>query len=211
MSLTSSRDRRVGRQARCERGAMRGWLRPDLRRRRRSTSTMPTLIQQAGTELRLARGEVVVGWKLGYTSLAMRAQMGIEHPNFGPLTDAMLLGHDEAVSTSLLQPRVEPEIGLRFARSLSGTVSLDDVLSAVDKAFACLEVVDSVYPDYRFRLEDNTADGSSAAQVAVGPALRRRRRLGGGRGGASTQRQGSRSSSGFSRVRSSCCRNRLAG
>ena len=130
-------------------------------------------IQQAGTELRVARGETVVGWKLGYTSLAMRAQMGIEHPNFGPLTDAMLLAHDESVSPSLLQPRVEPEIGLRFARSLSGDVSLDDVLSAVGGAFACLEVVDSVYPDYRFRLEDNTADGSSAAQVVVGPALRR--------------------------------------
>jgi 2-keto-4-pentenoate hydratase len=129
-------------------------------------------IQQAGTELRMARGEVVVGWKLGYTSLAMRAQMGIDHPNFGPLTDAMLLAHDEAVSPSLLQPRVEPEVGLRLARSLSGDVSVDDVLSAVDEAFACLEVVDSVYPGYRFRLEDNTADGSSAAQVVVGPALR---------------------------------------
>ena len=134
-------------------------------------------IQRAGTELRLARGESVVGWKLGYTSLAMRAQMGIDHPNFGPLTDAMLLAHDEAVSPSLIQPRVEPEIGLRLARPLTGEVSLEDVMAAVGEAFACLEVVDSVYPDYQFRLEDNTADGSSAAQVVVGPALRRLDRL----------------------------------
>jgi 2-keto-4-pentenoate hydratase len=83
----------------------------------------------------------------------------------------MLLAHDEAVSTSLIQPRVEPEIGLRFARPLTDEVSVDDVMGAVAEAFACLEVVDSVYPDYRFRLEDNTADGSSAAQVVVGPAL----------------------------------------
>jgi 2-keto-4-pentenoate hydratase len=55
-------------------------------------------IQMAGTELRVERGERVVGWKLGYTSLAMRSQMGIDHPNFGPLTDAMLLAHDDAVS-----------------------------------------------------------------------------------------------------------------
>jgi 2-keto-4-pentenoate hydratase len=128
-------------------------------------------IQMAGTELRVERGERVVGWKLGYTSLAMRAQMGIDHPNFGPLTDAMLLGHDGAVSVSLIQPRVEPEIGLRFAQPLTGEVSQDDVMRAVGEAFACLEVVDSVYPGYRFRLEDNTADGSSAAQVVVGPAL----------------------------------------
>jgi 2-keto-4-pentenoate hydratase len=128
-------------------------------------------IQRAGTELRVRRGETVVGWKLGYTSLAMRAQMGIDHPNFGPLTDAMLLAHDEAVSPSLIQPRVEPEIGLRFKHPLTGEVSLDDVMGAVGEALACLEVVDSVYPDYRFQLEDNTADGSSAAQVVVGPAL----------------------------------------
>ena len=76
-----------------------------------------------------------------------------------------------------MQPRVEPEIGLRFPRPLTGRVSVDDVVDAVGEAFACLEVVDSVYPDYRFQLEDNTADGSSAAQVVVGPALERIDRL----------------------------------
>jgi 2-keto-4-pentenoate hydratase len=130
-------------------------------------------IQKEGTELRVARGERVVGWKLGYTSLAMRTQMGIDQPNFGPLTDAMLLGPGDAVSRALMQPRVEPEIGLRLVQPLVGVVGLDDVLGAVGNAFACLEVVDSVYPDYRFRLEDNTADGSSAAQVVVGPAIDR--------------------------------------
>ena len=128
-------------------------------------------IQRAGTALRLERGENVIGWKLGYTSLAMRAQMGIDQPNFGPLTDAMLVAHEGAAGHSLIQPRVEPEIGLRFNRSLPADADLDEVLDAVAEAFACLEIVDSVYPDYRFRLEDNTADGSSAAQVVIGPVL----------------------------------------
>jgi 2-keto-4-pentenoate hydratase len=133
-------------------------------------------IQRAGTALRLKRGEKVVGWKLGYTSLAMRAQMGIEHPNFGPLTDAMLVA-DGGADRALIQPRVEPEIGLRFEHSLPADANLDEVLGAAGEAFACLEIVDSVYPNYRFRLEDNTADGSSAAQVVVGPALRSIERL----------------------------------
>jgi len=128
-------------------------------------------IQDALTRGRLAAGERIVGWKLGYTSLAMRTQMGIEQPNFGPLTDAMLLADDSTVSTELIHPRVEPEIGLRFGRPLEGDIAVGDVLAAVAEVFACLEVVDSVYADYRFRLEDNTADGSSAAQVVVGPAL----------------------------------------
>ena len=129
-------------------------------------------IQQAGAALRLERGEKLVGWKLGYTSLAMRSQMGIDQPNFGPLTDAMLVAHDGDADAALIQPRVEPEIGLRFDHSLPADANLDQVLGAVGEAFACLEIVDSVYPDYRFRLEDNTADGSSAAQVVVGPALK---------------------------------------
>lgn len=128
-------------------------------------------IQQRVTAVRLARGEHIVGWKLGYTSLAMREQMGVHEPNFGPLTDAMVLADGAQVIAALIHPRVEPEIGLRFARPLAGEVSIDDVLAAVEECFACLEVVDSVYTDYRFRLEDNTADGSSAAQVVVGPAF----------------------------------------
>ena len=134
-------------------------------------------IQRVGAALRLERGEKLIGWKLGYTSPAMRAQMGIDQPNFGPLTDAMLVAHDGDADPALIQPRVEPEIGLRFDRSLRGDANLDDVLGAVGEAFACLEIVDSVYPDYRFRLEDNTADGSSAAQVVVGPALSSTERL----------------------------------
>jgi 2-keto-4-pentenoate hydratase len=49
---------------------------------------------------------------------------------------------------------------------------LDEVLDATADACACLEVVDSVYADYRFTLEDNTADGSSAAQVVLGDSLK---------------------------------------
>ena len=152
-------------------------------------------IQRAGTALRLQRGEKVVGWKLGYTSLAMRAQMGIDQPNFGPLTDAMLVADDGPAGPALMQPRVEPEIGLRFERSLPEGADLREVLDAVSETFACLEIVDSVYPDYRFRLEDNTADGSSAAQVVVGPALKRR---------ALPQRRRERFGDWASGVRSSC-------
>ncbi len=128
-------------------------------------------IQDQVTALRLADGERLAGWKLGYTSAVMRAQMDIEAPNFGPLTDAMLLGSPAVLPAGALQPRVEPEIGLRLGRRLTGPCSVSDVLAACDAALACLEIVDSVWSGYRFTLEDNTADGSSAAWVAVGPVM----------------------------------------
>jgi 2-keto-4-pentenoate hydratase len=128
-------------------------------------------VQDQVTALRLAGGERRAGWKLGYTSAVMRAQMGIDAPNFGPLTDAMLLSSPALLPGTALQPRVEPEIGLRLRRRLTGPCSVDEALEACDAALACLEIVDSVWAGYRFTLEDNTADGSSAAWVAVGPSL----------------------------------------
>ncbi len=128
-------------------------------------------VQDQVTALRLADGERLAGWKLGYTSAVMRAQMGVESPNFGPLTDAMLLGSPALLPAGALQPRVEPEIGLRLGRGLTAPCSVESALAACDAALACLEIVDSVWSGYRFTLEDNTADGSSAAWVAVGPSL----------------------------------------
>ncbi|MEZ5702307.1 MAG: hypothetical protein R3E42_10690 [Burkholderiaceae bacterium] len=72
-------------------------------------------VQRELVALRVAAGERIIGWKLGYTSEVMRRQMGIDRPNFGPLTDRMLLGSGDAVDERLVQPRVEPEIGLRLA------------------------------------------------------------------------------------------------
>lgn len=141
-------------------------------------------IQAAVTSARLARGERRVGWKLGYTSRAMRDQMGVGAPNFGPLTDVMLLPDRATVPATALQPRVEPEIAVRIgpgaealaaaadaASAMGAGPSLDVVRAAVSGLHAALEVVDSVWAGYRFGLEDNTADGSSAAWVVIGRAL----------------------------------------
>ncbi len=132
------------------------------------------VIQRALLALRLAAGERVVGWKLGYTSEVMRRQMGIDRPNIGPLTDWMLLGSGDAVHERLVQPRVEPEIGLRLKTALDARhapVDRHTVAAAVEGAYACLEVVHSTWTGYRFNLEQNTADNSSAGQVVVGPRL----------------------------------------
>ncbi|HXV93373.1 MAG TPA: fumarylacetoacetate hydrolase family protein [Pseudonocardia sp.] len=116
--------------------------------------------QRELTALRTARGARRIGWKLGYTSEAMRAQMGVAEPNAGPLLDSMLVPDGGRVPEALVHPRVEPEIALRVGPD-----------GAPEAALAALEIVDSVWRDYRFTLETNTADGSSAAGVVLGPEL----------------------------------------
>jgi len=105
---------------------------------------------------RIRASERVVGFKLGYTSPVMRAAMNIAAPNYGPLTDAMVK-ESPALVTGLLQPKVEPEIAVE--------VGVD---GSVARMKFSLEIVDSVWRDYRFTWAHNTADGSSAAYAVLG-------------------------------------------
>lgn len=128
-------------------------------------------VQRVLLHRRLARGERQVGWKIGYTSAAMRAQMGVDAPNYGPLTDAMVLADGDVVGDHLVHPQVEPEVLVALARPVPPGAGRTEVAGCVEWAAAALEVVDSVWKGYRFRLEDNTADGSSTAHVVVGDQL----------------------------------------
>ncbi len=128
-------------------------------------------VQDELTSVRLASGRHVIGWKLGYTSAAMRAQMGVQTPNYGPLLDDMVIAGTIA-HARFTHPRVEPEIAVVLGTDLAGSdLSLRQVAEAVSQVRAALEVVDSVWRDYRFTAELNTADGSSAAGVVIGDVL----------------------------------------
>jgi len=117
---------------------------------------------------RLSEGGGRGGWKLGYTSQVMREQMGVHEPNFGPLARGMLLDDGAEVSDGVTQPRVEPEIAAVLGSDVPPDGSADDVRAAVAEWRLALEVVDSVWQDYRFDWALNTADGSSAAFVVLG-------------------------------------------
>lgn len=129
------------------------------------------LIQAAVTQHRIAAGQQIVGWKLGYTSPAMREQMRIDQMNFAPLTDAMTVPNHSALPDRAVQPLVEPEIALVLAHAIKTPCGVDDVLVTVAEARACLEVVDPIWADRRFLIQDNTADGSSAAFFVLGDRL----------------------------------------
>lgn len=134
--------------------------------------TQAYAVQDGLTALREAEGRVRAGYKLGYTSDAMRRQMGIDTPNYGPLFADMIVSGGGPTFARFIQPRVEPEIALVLGADLVGPeVSIEQVAAAVVEVRASLEIVDSVWKDYRFTLAHNTADGSSAAGVVLGPTL----------------------------------------
>ncbi len=126
-------------------------------------------VQEAGLGLREGDGERVVGGKLGFTSEAMRRAMGVDSPNYGWLTDAMLVDGEEVDLDGLIHPKAEPEIAFVLGRELVGPgLTAADVLAATRAVAPCLEVVDSRYEGFRFRAADNIADDSSAGRVVLG-------------------------------------------
>jgi 2-keto-4-pentenoate hydratase len=100
----------------------------------------------------------------------MQKAMGVDRPNYGWLTDAMLV-HDRVVAMDrVIHPKVEPEIAFLLAADLDGSADAANVIAATAALVPCLEVVDSRFVDFRFALEDNIADDSSAALVVLGDA-----------------------------------------
>jgi 2-oxo-3-hexenedioate decarboxylase len=120
-------------------------------------------------ELRRTAGPLA-GWKLGLTSHAKQAQVGVSEPIHGFLAAAGALDLGEPLDTSrLIQPRCEPEIAFVLGRDLAGAHVTDaDVLAATAGVTAAIEVLDSRYRDYRFTTPDVVADNASAGRYVVG-------------------------------------------
>ena len=107
------------------------------------------------------------GFKLGFTSAAMREQMKVAEANYGFLLPGSRV-QSSAVFSDFIHPRIEPEIAVVTALELSGHVSLAEVSAATNYCCASMEIVDSRFLDYRFKAVDNVADNSSAAAYCLG-------------------------------------------
>ena len=68
---------------------------------------------------RIATGEHLVGAKLGLTSRAKQASMGVYQPIYALLTDRMVVPLETSLAVGeLIHPRAEPEIVFVLAASL---------------------------------------------------------------------------------------------
>lgn len=127
-------------------------------------------VQAALLALRVARGERIVGVKLGFTSKAKMAQMGVSDVIVGKLTDAMRIADGDEVDLSrFIHPKAEPEVAYRLGRDVDLDDPLTDIESCVDAVAPAIEIIDSRYRDFRFTYTDVVADNTSAAGYAIGP------------------------------------------
>ena len=127
-------------------------------------------IQDLNLARRLARGEHLIGVKLGLTSRAKQQRMGIDSPFVAWLTDDMVLPAGAPVPQSkLIHPRIEPEIVFLMGKRLEGPgVTCAQAMAAVGSVYAGAEVIDSRYRDFRFKPGDVVADNASSGAFALG-------------------------------------------
>lgn len=127
-------------------------------------------VQERMIARRLNAGEKIIGKKIGVTSKVVQEMIGVYEPDFGQLTDAMLVPDGATVDlATLIQPKAEGEIAFRLKRDLVGPgVTAADVLEATDYVTACFEIVDSRIGNWDIRIQDTVADNASCGIFALG-------------------------------------------
>ncbi|MBL4639542.1 MAG: fumarylacetoacetate hydrolase family protein [Kordiimonadaceae bacterium] len=126
-------------------------------------------IQRKSVEQRLARGEKLLGVKMGFTSRAKAIQMGVDDLIYGKLTTGMIVEDGGTITLDdYVHPRVEPELALLLSAPLEGEVGMMEAYAAVSAVAPAIEIIDSRYQDFKFSLIDVVADNSSSSGFVLG-------------------------------------------
>jgi len=115
------------------------------------------------------RGHRIIGHKVGLTSKAMRAAVGIDEPDYGYMFDTMLLDDGATVrQADFCEPRVESELTFVLKAALKGPgVGIVEVLNATDYVIPSLEIIDARMTGPR-KIFDNVADNAAGAGIVLG-------------------------------------------
>lgn len=117
---------------------------------RQSTGVYPDMtideayrVQAAWKDVKLERGERMVGHKIGLTSRAMQVAMNIDTPDSGFLTDAMVFDDGAQLEAgAFLDGKLEVELAFVLGQDLdSEDVTVFDVLDATDYVVPALELI----------------------------------------------------------------------
>src|SRR3954468_18180803 len=129
-------------------------------------------------ERRTARGERPIGWKIGFTNRTIWDEYGVHAPIWAPIYDSTVEGTDAPELPvlcslfGLIEPRIEPEIIFRIATPPRPDMDAAELLSCLDGVAHGFEIVQSLFPDWRFRAPDTVAAFALHGRLRHGPFVR---------------------------------------
>lgn len=129
-------------------------------------------IQQLNVRARTTAGATRVGWKVGLTSGAIQEWLKVDEPDYGTLTDDMVVQEGLVDTSRLLQPRAEGELAFVLDRDLAGPgVDVAKVLAATRFIVPAIEIIDSRIAEWKISWADTVADNASSGLFVLGTAL----------------------------------------
>jgi len=131
-------------------------------------------IQAHWANMRLEKGEKIVGRKIGLTSEAIQKQLGVAEPDYGSLWESSFYpARDDSVeiaAAAFCQPRIEGEVAFLIGKPLRGPgLTQADVLAATEACAMGIEIVASRIADWKIKLVDTIADNASYGGFTLGP------------------------------------------
>jgi 2-oxo-3-hexenedioate decarboxylase len=145
------------------------------------TDTYPSLTPAEGYEAagalhryRVSQGWVPVGRKIGFTNRTIWPRYGVYEPIWGTVYDRTLTrasGKQTLVPLDgLVNPRIEPEICFAL-KSAPRSSSVQALLEAIDWVAHSIEIVQSPFAGWKFKLADCTAANGLHGRLVVGPPV----------------------------------------
>lgn len=124
-------------------------------------------------ELRQARGEHVVGRKIGFTNVALWERYGVDAPMGSFVYDSTLCmaeaGRAVCDLAGMPEPRIEPEVVFGLARAPAPGMDEAALLGCIDWVAHGFEIVQSVYPGWRMTGPEAAAAFGLHGALVVGP------------------------------------------
>lgn len=119
-----------------------------------------------------ARGERITGRKIGFTNREMWKVYGVQSPIWGYTTNRTT--HELACTQALrikdfAEPRIEPEI--MFGLKAAPLPGMDEaaLLDCIEWVSLGYEVVQSIFPDWKFAASDTVAANGVHGALVIGP------------------------------------------
>jgi 2-oxo-3-hexenedioate decarboxylase len=132
-------------------------------------------VADATRSLRIARGELPRGYKIGFTNRGIWSRYGVHAPIWAPVWDGtltLLSGTDATLSLAgLVQPRIEPEIVFGFARAPSAGMDAVELAGCIAWVAHGIEVVHTHFDGWKFQAADTVADFGLHGRLLVGPRV----------------------------------------
>lgn len=126
-------------------------------------------VQLINTRFWQAGGRRIIGRKIGLTSKAVQAQLGVDQPDFGVLFEDMRISDGGVLRcAAVLQPKVEAEVALVLGKDVEPEGSPEQIADATAYAVAAIEIVDSRIANWKITFADTVADNGSSGFFVLG-------------------------------------------